>query len=366
MPSPPHEPLNVLVDAVSARSGGGATFLFEQLRALDRIVDVNLTIITTEAAYAAVRGGCPHSNVTSWPVRPLPIRILREQAAIPRLATNYDVVYVPGNFASARARVPQVLVLQSLWHFGRQARAIRRHCPPAMRMRLAAESALARASVHKADRVICVSETMRSCVAEDLGSLEKITVIPAAAPRLPVGVGQRQLPGPYVLSVGTDLPHKDWTGLIRAFERRDDLPPLVLVGWCSPARRRVLASCSRPESVRVLGPVTDRRELADLYRHASCVVAHSHLESYGLTAIEALSVEAPLAASDISAHREFCGPAAHYYDPRDGEAMTTAVAEAIRSGPAVTRAPALALTWADNADMTAYTLRSAATRRIHA
>ncbi len=352
------EPLSVLVDAVSARRGGGATFLFEQLRALERILDLRLTILTTEAARVPVLNSCSQSRVISWPVRPLPLRILREQTSIPGQAVHYDAVYVPGNFAIARTRVPQVLVLQSLWHFGQQAREARNRCPVAMRSRLLAEARVARASVRRADRVICVSETMRSCVAEDLGELEKVIVVSPAPPQLHPDPGHNRLSGQYVLSVGTDLPHKDWTGLVRAFQRQTDLPPLVLVGWCSPARRRAISHLSR-DSVCLLGPVIDRSELASLYSNAACVVAHSHLESYGLTAVEALALGVPLAASDIPAHREFCGSAAHYYDPHDGDALAAAVADAIRAGPA-SGAPALALTWADNANMTAEVLRDAA------
>jgi glycosyltransferase involved in cell wall biosynthesis len=363
MPDTSHAPpLTVLVDAVSARRGGGATFLLEQLRALEQIVDIRLTIITTEAARAAIHDSCPHSKVLSWPARPLPIRILHEQTAIPKRTADYDVVYAPGNFAIARAGAPQVLVLQSPWHFGHASRTVRGRCPPAMRARLAAESLAARASVRKADRVICVSETMKSYVAEDLGDLEKISVVPSAPPRFPDERGRRRLAGDYVLAVGIDLPHKDWAGLIQAFARQPDLPPLVLVGWCAPARLHELASRSSHDSVRLLGPVTDRGELADLYRNATCVVAHSHLESYGFTAVEAISAGVPLAASDIPPHREFCGSAAHYYDPCDSDALAGAVVEAIRRGPAA-NAPALALTWADNAGMTVAALRSAANRR---
>ncbi|MGA2319518.1 MAG: glycosyltransferase [Solirubrobacteraceae bacterium] len=269
---------------------------------------------------------------------------------------------MPGNLAIGAVREPQVLVLQSLWHFGKQARAMRARCPVRIRMRLAAEAIAARASVRKAERVLCVSEAMRSSVVEDLGDLEKITVVPPAPPRFHAAGPRRMASGPYVLAVGTDLPHKDWTGLIRSFERHVDLPPLVLVGSCTPRRRRELARRSGHRSTRVLGPVLDRGELADLYRHATCVVAHSHLESYGFTAVEALSLGVPLAASDIPAHREFCGAAAHFYDPRDGDALAGAVAEAIRAGAATTKAPALDLTWADNAELTAAVLRAAADR----
>jgi glycosyltransferase involved in cell wall biosynthesis len=349
--------LNVLVDAVSARGSGGATFLFEQLRSLEKIDDVRLTVITTDAARATA---LTDSVVASWPVRPLPLRILREQATLPRRASDYDVVYMPGNFGLARTVTPQVLVLQNAWHFGQEGRLARRRWPRAMQMRLAVESIAARASVRKAERVICVSETMRSCVVEDMGNLEKITVAPSAPPRFPPGGRRSGRRDPYVLSVGVDLPHKDWTGVVSAFAHETNLPPLWLVGPCSPTRRRELEKRSEDGSIRVLGPVSDRRELAELYSNATCTIAHSHLESYGFTGVEALSEGSPLAASDIPAHREFCGAAAHYYDPRDHRALVTAVREAIGAGPPTVAAPAQAFTWEGNASMTGEALREAA------
>lgn len=354
-----NEPLNVLVNAVSARSGGGATFLFEQLRALEKLGDVRLTIVTTLVAYSAVRHFCPRSEVIVWQARPLPLRIMHEQIGLPKRARDYDVVYMPGNFALARTSVPQVMVLQSAWHFGGDARRVIRHCPWAMRARFAVERRAAHASVRNADQVICVSETMRSYAVEDMGPLSRISVVPPVPPSFPSSTLSPRTES-YVLSVGTDLPHKDWSGLIGAFERGVDLPPLWLVGWCSAARRRELATRLRNGSARFLGPITDRRALGDLYRNAACVIAHSHLESYGFTAVEALSLDRPLAASDIPAHREFCGPAAHFYDPCDPDALISAVKEAVEDGPPMVKAPALALSWNDNARLTRDSLEKAA------
>ncbi len=359
----PNETLNVLVNAVSARSGGGATFLFEQLRALEKLGDVHLTIVTTRVAYPSVQRFCPRSEVIVWQGRPLPLRIMHEQIGLAKRARDYDVVYMPGNFALAQTPVPQVMVLQSPWHFGGDQRLVRRRCPPAMRARFAVERRAAHASVRNADQVICVSETMRSYAVEDMGALPKISVAPSAPPSFPPSaMSRRTAPRTesYVLSVGTDLPHKDWSGLISAFERGVDLPPLWLVGWCSAARRRELATRLSNGSARFLGPVTDRRVLGDLYRNAACVIAHSHLESYGFTAVEALSLGRPLAASDIPPHREFCGSAAHFYDPCDPDALSSAVREAAEDGPPSVKAPALALSWDDNARLTRESLKKAA------
>jgi glycosyltransferase involved in cell wall biosynthesis len=355
------EPLSVLVNAVSARGGGGATFLLEQLRALEQLGDVRLTIVTTRVAYSIVRRFCPGSEVIVWERRPLPVRIMHEQIGLPKRGRDYDVVYMPGNFALVRTSVPQVMVLQTPWHFGGDGRLARRFCPPRMRARFAVERRAAHLSVRSADQVICVSETMRSYAVEDLGALSKISVAPSAPPSFPPSAESKQS-DPYVLSVGTDMPHKDWSGLIDAFERGIDLPPLWLVGPCSADRRRELAARSRGGSVRFLGPVTDRRVLGDMYRGAACVIAHSHLESYGFTAVEALSLGRPLAASDIPAHREFCGSAAHFYDPCDPDALVSAVKEAIDDGPPTDRAPALALSWDDNARLTRESLEKAASR----
>lgn len=190
------EPMKVLVDAVSARQGAGLIFLSEQLPALERISDVNLTIIAAETSCNTMRNACPQSRVISWPTRSLPARILREQTAIPRQARAYDLLYSPGNFAIGWPPIPQVLVLQSLWYFGQEARAARRRCSLRMRARLAAESVLARASVRKATRVICVSETLKARVAEDVGGVEKITSIPYAVPELPPQPANHSLGSP--------------------------------------------------------------------------------------------------------------------------------------------------------------------------
>jgi glycosyltransferase involved in cell wall biosynthesis len=353
------EPLNVLVNAVSARSGGGATFLLEQLRALEKLGDVRLTIVTTRGAYSAMRRFCPRSEVIVWERRPLPVRIMHEQIGLPKRARDYDVVYMSGNFALARTPVPQVMVLQSAWHFGGDSRLVIRRCPRAMRARFAVERRAAHASVRNADQVICVSGTMKSYAVEDMGPLSKISVAPSGPPSFPASTPSPRTES-YVLSVGTDMPHKDWSGLIGAFERGVDLPPLWLVGPCSADRRRELAARSRDGSVRFLGPVTDRRVLGEMYRGAACVIAHSHLESYGFTAVEALSLGSPLAASDIPAHREFCGSAAHFYDPCDPHALISAVKDAIDDGPPTDRAPALALSWDHNARLTRESLEKAA------
>jgi glycosyltransferase involved in cell wall biosynthesis len=251
-------------------------------------------------------------------------------------------------------RSPQVLTAQNAWYFTDNVRQFRRdHCPAPMRARLALEAAAARQSIRRATLVATVSRSMRTAIERDLGPLNHLHVLTSAAPRLPAaGVPPLGLPkDPYALVIAHDDPHKEWDRLIHAFSTGPALPPLVIAGR---ARR------DRPPRPRIhmVGEVADRAAIAALYERCACYVAHSHVESFGLTPAEALSAGIPVAASDIPAHREVCGVAAHYYAPLDLQALRAAVASALDEGR---REPIpLPRTWHDNARELAGLLRMAA------
>jgi glycosyltransferase involved in cell wall biosynthesis len=191
---------------------------------------------------------------------------------------------------------------------------------------------LARASVRRATHVVAVSGTMAGAMG--LGRTGRTTVVPNAAPRVDAAAGSPAPVADYVLAVGHDLAHKDWERLIAAVADDESLPALVIVGDRSAARRAELEARVAPGRLFLLGGVSDRAELTALYRGARAVVVHSHLESFGLTACEALSLGCSVAASDIPAHREVCGDAAHLYDPSSATALRAAVGRAVAAPPA--------------------------------
>ncbi len=126
------------------------------------------------------------------------------------------------------------------------------------------------------------------------------------------------IPHPYLLTVGTIEPRKDYTTLLRALELRP-APLLVIVGNPGWKCRSVLRQIRRLEAagrVRYLGAVPDD-DLASLYRGAVLTVCASVYEGFGLPIAEAMSCGCPVLCSWTSSFPEVGGPAACYFRVRD-------------------------------------------------
>jgi glycosyltransferase involved in cell wall biosynthesis len=165
--------------------------------------------------------------------------------------------------------------------------------------------------VHRARRVICVSETERRLLHRHFGPNLASAVVPngveveelrAARPRKkPSG---RML----ILAVGRLEPYKQIERLIAALPSLPAEYDVVLVGD-GPARSRIerLAIRLRVDTrLRVLGQVP-RPELLAWYRTADVFVSLSRQEAFGLTVLEAAVTGSAVVLSDIPAHREVAG-----------------------------------------------------------
>ena len=189
----------------------------------------------------------------------------------------------------------------------------------------------------------------------------------AAEAALPEGV-----PGRFGLFVGTVEPRKNPETLLaawRALRARLPEPPALVVcgriGWVGDGVRRELAR-SREAGWLVHLEYAPDAALAALYRRALVVALPSWYEGFGLPALEAAALGAPVVASDLPVLREVLGEAALFVPPDRPDLWARRLEEVV--GDEALRAElarrgrerAAAFDWARTAEETAAALRAAA------
>lgn len=133
---------------------------------------------------------------------------------------------------------------------------------------------------------------------------------------------------PYILSVGTIQPRKNYPRLIEAFRQLDD-PDLQLViaggkGWLDHPLYELVKSSGLEDRVRFLGFVADE-DLPALYSGARVCAFPSLYEGFGLPVLEAMSCATPVVTSAVSSLPEVAGDAAQLVDPYDVTGLAAAL-----------------------------------------
>ncbi len=140
------------------------------------------------------------------------------------------------------------------------------------------------------------------------------------------------LRAPYLLSLGTIQPRKNYARLIEAFSK---LPvadhQLVIVGRRGWMFEEIFQTVERLKlQERVVFPqFVDDDDLPALYAMATLFVYPSLYEGFGLPGAEAMACGAPVVCSNASSLPEVAGDAALYFEPRDVDAMADAVKRAL-------------------------------------
>ena len=143
------------------------------------------------------------------------------------------------------------------------------------------------------------------------------------------GYGLQQ--GGYLLTVGRKEPRKNYSALIRAYERVDIRSPLVIIGQRylgSDDIDRQVARSTAKDRIVLLEDIKDN-ELPAFYRHAKLFIYPSIAEGFGIPIVEAMASGVPVICSRTTAMGEVGGSAAVFIDPYDDNTITAAGAKVL-------------------------------------
>jgi glycosyltransferase involved in cell wall biosynthesis len=171
-----------------------------------------------------------------------------------------------------------------------------------------------------ARRVIAVSEFTRRELIELLRvPAEKIHVVPNAVGEEFSREGDAE-EGDYVLAVGTLEPRKNLDRLVEAVRKTGrELRVVGARGWGGVD--------VGGNGVRWLGEVSDK-ELARLYRGATCVAYPSLYEGFGIPVLEAMACGTPVVTTRGTAMEEVADGAAVLVDARSSEDIAAGIERA--------------------------------------
>lgn len=130
---------------------------------------------------------------------------------------------------------------------------------------------------------------------------------------------KHDLPGGYILYLGTNKPHKNLVRLVGAFAKAKTERKLVLAGKEDPLyseAHEVTKQLGLQDRVVFLGQVSED-DLPALYSGAALFVFPSLYEGFGLPLLEAMACGVPVISSSTSSLPEIAGQAAVMVDPLD-------------------------------------------------
>ncbi|MBN1397044.1 MAG: glycosyltransferase family 4 protein [Bacteroidetes bacterium] len=194
-------------------------------------------------------------------------------------------------------------------------------------------------AVQRANRIIAISHSTKKDICEFFGtSSEKIEVVhlgvdhtlynPKASPL--------KRKNPYLLSVGTLQPRKNYVMLFRAFrklcEKTNGICELLIVGkrgWFWEDIEKEAANGSFSERIHFLGYVPDE-QMPSLYAGCEFFVMPSLYEGFGIPLLEAMACGKAVIASNASSLPEIVDDAGILLDPKDECAWTEAMLELLK------------------------------------
>lgn len=330
--------MKIVINALSARLGGGQTYVKNLLARLPDREDLDIQIFAPSSLDLPIDSRIVR-RTTRWPTKNPVLRTLWEVIALPRLLAreNAQVLFCPGGVVATRAprRCKTVTMFRNMIPFDR---AVVERLPFGwQRIRNFILRRVMLRSMSRADLTIFVSNHAR-CVIERIESISAATTIPH-------GIGEAfrthgkaivrptWLPrGEYILYVSRFDVYKHQLEVAEAYcmlsaELRERYS-LLFVGEVNPEQEemlvRVAARYSVVDRVHIAGAVP-YGELPAAYRNAAAIVFASSCENCPNILLEALGSGRPVLSSDVMPMPEFGAAAVEYFSPASSVSIRDAM-----------------------------------------
>ncbi len=141
----------------------------------------------------------------------------------------------------------------------------------------------------------------------------------------------------YILYIGVWRNHKNLVGLIKAFDillKKYKVDCKLVLGGKEnpyyPEIRKTWQNLGLEKKVIRPGFISEK-DMPFFYKSAKVVIIPSFYEGFGLVGLEAMSLGAPVASSDIPALREILGSAAVFFNPYNPSDMAEKIFQVLKN-----------------------------------
>lgn len=347
--------MNIVINALSARLGGGQTYLKNLLANLPEQPDLNI-LIYAPASLRLPEDRRIRRGATVWPTENPLLRSVWERLVLPRYLkqTGADVLFCPGGLVSTKPPkgCKVVTMFRNMTPFDPIAM---KAVPVGLQwVRLHMLRRLMLTSMRGADLTIFISEYARKVI-EKLSRIPNPLTIPHGISEV-FRVGDQPLPRP---AAAGDLPYLLYVSKLDIYKHHKEvvkayamLPVhlrnahrLILVGEAEGEQAQQLNALIRQLGVqgyvRVLGAVP-YNDLPGYYQNAAANIFASSCENCPNIMLEALASGRPLLASDVEPMPEFGGRHIGYFSPFDPSSIEIAMRKVLEDS-------STAKSWAEGA-----------------
>lgn len=338
--------MKILINAVSARAGGGVSYLANLLDHLpQQLYDCELKVAVPEMSDSLPENLPENLELIKIPEASGNVftRFFWENFYLPKLckSTQADLLYCVANIAPLiDPGVPIVTMIQNaapltpavlkkLWHYE----------PATKALQMLLLKALTLHALKKSKRVIALSKASDKLIKMYVPECKTSIIYHGASPHfVPDAPVPDDAPsGKWLIFVSNLYVYKGLEILLDALEADKTIPPILVIGkefdlgYLKHIKK--LVSDKKLENRLVFTGPKPSEELPGWYANASAMVYSSWCEACPIILLEAMACGCPVVTMNTGPMPEICGNAGIYARPFDGKDLARAIKRSLAITP---------------------------------